>query len=166
MLARKVPSLLFGLALTVVGLAMIFLFARESTLRCTHPEPSRVECVKEMTWLWLVPMGQATVTDVEGAWVAEAPCDEYGCTYRVVLSTGQGDVPLTDVYTSGLKWKEELVARITAFVEDGAEQTLEVREAANPLVLLGGTPFIVVGLYSIAKGLKQRNGPQATSSST
>lgn len=145
MCARRVGALIFGLIFVVAGLAFVFFLARVTELQCTHPEPTQVVCIREVKWLGIVPIGEKTMRDVRGASVDEN-CDEDGCTYRVIVRTGEGNVPLTDYYSSGYKAKQDTADQITAYAGQSSEGTLDVSEGSVILGVLGGGIFIVAGL--------------------
>lgn len=145
MCGSRIKSLLFGLIFAGMGAVAMIVFGQVSVLRCTYPEPSHLACVKEVKWLGLVPVGEEIISDVRGAWVDES-CDSDGCTYRVELSTGQGDLPLTAYYSSGERSKSEAAAEINAYVAEGEGEALEIREGSGLLGGLIGGIFIVVGL--------------------
>ena len=151
MCARRVVGLIFGLIFVVVGLAVLFFFARVAELECSRPEPSTVQCVREIKWLGVVSMSRETIHNVRGAEVDKS-CDEDGCTYRIVLHTGQGNVPLTAYYSSGQRAKTETAAKITAYVAQSTDEALEVREGNVILGSVTGVIFVVAGMAVAIRG--------------
>ena len=155
MLTDKIKSMLYGILIAGVGWVIIYVFGQVSMLQCARPESSQVVCVKQVTLLGLMPMREETIMDVQGAWIDES-CDDDGCTYRVVLDTGQGDVPLTVYYSSGWRSKQETAAQINAYVGGGGGGELEVREGIGIVAALFGGIFMIVGAgVAIVRGRQQ-----------
>ena len=133
--------LFFGLMFVVVGLVVMVVFGQVSVLQCTRPEPSQVECVKEVRWLNVVPMRKERIKDLRGARV-----DEWNGTYRVVLKTGEGEKPLGGYYSSAERGKEEIAAQINTYVEKIRGDSLEVQEGNGIVGALVGVVFVVTGV--------------------
>jgi hypothetical protein len=155
MCAGRIKGLILGLILVVAGLAVMFFFARVAELECSRPEPSTVQCVKEIKWLGVVSMNKETIRDVRGAQVDES-CDEDGCTYRVRVIASQGDVPLTGYYSSGRSAKERTADQINAYVARGGEEPLTVSDGSVILGALVGGAFAVAGLIAAVAGVLGR----------
>lgn len=155
MCGPRLKSLLFGFVFAGMGTVAMIVFGQVSDLHCAYPEPSQLECIKEIKWLGLVPLGEENIDDVQRAWVDES-CDSDGCTYRVVLTTGQGDLPLTSYYSSGERSKAETAAEINAFVAQGEGETLEIRAGSGFLGGLFGGIFVVIGLGIAVAGVIRR----------
>jgi hypothetical protein len=152
MCARRIKGLLFGFIFVVAGATVMFFFARVSELECTHPEPSEVMCEKQVKWLGTVTVGKETIRDVRGASVDES-CDEDGCTYRVMVRTGEGSMPLTGYYSSGYGVKARTAAQITEYVGRSTEEPLQIREGSVLLGVLIGGIFVLAGLGVALAGL-------------
>jgi hypothetical protein len=152
MLTKKIKSMLFGFLIAGIGWLVIVIFGQVSTLQCAHTETSQVACIKQVTLLGLMPIREEMVRDVRGAWVAES-CDDDGCTYRVVLNTGEGDVPLTVYYSSGWRSKQETVTQINEYISRRGDEPLEIREGIGIVAaLLGGILMIVGAGIAIVRG--------------
>ena len=146
MLRTKVLVILFGLAFIIVALIILFAFGTTGILQCERVEPTLVSCVKQVKWLSIVPRAEERIPGLQGAWVDES-CDD-SCTYRVVLITERGNVPLTDYYSSGRQSKEEKAARINRFVQ-GWEKTLEMEDGGGLWVVLVSAVFMIAGMATV-----------------
>lgn len=116
----------------IIGAFLIFFLAiggQSVRLTCKRTrQAGSVNCLKEIHFLWVIPMRTTKVSDVRGAQVGESYGEESGDTYRVELLTGHGMVPLTKDYTSGPTTKRDLAEKINAFVQSTTEGSLEVTE--------------------------------------
>ncbi|WP_298006209.1 MULTISPECIES: hypothetical protein [Anaerolinea] len=140
----ELPRLILSFVFVVAGLGMAYLLGQVHTLNCQRTQ-GRQHCQIAVSWMGIVPLRQETLNPLQGARVDES-CDEDGCTYRVVLRTGSGDVPLGVGYSSGLKSKEDMAETIQAFVANPSQPDLKVQTGgglwiAFPLV------FFMVGLW-------------------
>jgi hypothetical protein len=155
MCARRVKGLVFGLIFVVIGLVVVFFFARVTELECSRPEPSTVQCVKESKWLGVVSMSKETIHNVRGAEVDES-CDDDGCTYRVRVIADRGSVPLTEYYSSGWGAKEKTADQINTYVARGGNEALTVSDGSVILGVLIGGVFAVAGLIAAVAGVLGR----------
>ncbi len=106
-----IKSLLFGLVFMVMGLVFMFIFGQVTDLTCAKTLEGKPECAMEVKFLGGFTLSSNEVRDVTRADVEES-CDDEGCSYRVVLTTIEGQQPLTSYDTSDWSGKEEIAARI------------------------------------------------------
>lgn len=151
-ISRLVSAVLFGAVFTACGCLMSFIFGQQTTLNCTRVESTQIECSKQSKWVGLVPLGEESIQNLEGARVDEN-CDEDGCTYRVELNTADGIVPLTSFYSSGSKSKQKTADRINAFVRNSSESSLAVEGGAGLLGILFPLIFVLAGPLIVVSGL-------------
>jgi hypothetical protein len=144
-----------GLVFVVAGSVATFFLARVIELRCTRAEPSEVMCVRESKWLGVIPIGDRTFRDVQEAWVEES-CNKDGCSYRVIVRTGEANVPLTDYYSSGYGEAQTMAEQITAYAGQSTKEPLNLREGKIILGVLVGGLFVVVGLGAVVGGILGR----------
>ena len=145
----------FLLPFMLSGLGMLFFLGQVTTLQCTHIEPFQLECVKETTWMGLIPLEKETLDDVRGAQVDSSRGGKGGSTYCVQLTRRQGGVvPLTAVYSSGAEAKEKVAARINAYAKDGEGETLKVRMGIEWIGLVMGVIFTLVGIVPVIMIIK------------
>jgi hypothetical protein len=136
-------SVIFSVIFVAIGAIFTVVFGQVVTLDCVRPEPAEIICERRSTFLGIRLSEPQTIRDVQGAWVQEN-CDE-GCTYRVMLTAGRSDVPLTRAYTSDERTKVETAAQINALATGGAP-TAQIILRPNPLVLLATLIFVIIGL--------------------
>ncbi len=140
----ELPRLILAFVFVAVGLGTAYLLGQVHSLSCQRIG-ERQNCRIDVSWMGVLPLRHQILSPLQGAWVDES-CDEDGCTYRVVLRTGSGDIPLGVGYSSGLKSKEDMVETIQTFVKNPSQPELTVQTGgglwmAFPLV------FFVVGLW-------------------
>lgn len=143
LLRRGCSGLILSVVFVAIGAIFTVVFGQVVTLDCTRPEPAEITCERQSTFLGIRLSEPRTIRDVRGAWVQEN-CDE-GCTYRVMLTAGRSDVPLTGAFTSGERSKIEIAEQINAFIA-GGDPTTQISLQPNPLVLLATLIFVVIGL--------------------
>lgn len=116
----------------LIGISVVIFLAfagQSAKLTCKHTQQAgSVNCVKESSLFWVIPLRTTKVSDVRGAQVGESYDDETGDTYRVELLTGHGMVPLNTVYTSGPSTKRDIAGKISAFVQSTTAGSLEVTD--------------------------------------
>jgi hypothetical protein len=137
--------ILFGSVYIACGCLSGFIFGQTITLNCTRSEPNQVQCSQQRRWAGLVPLGEDSIRNLQGAEV-EDDCDEDGCMYRVLLKTTDGPAPLTSVYSSGLTPQEETAERINGFVQDREQNSLTVEDNSGLWGILFALIFSSVGL--------------------
>jgi hypothetical protein len=151
-------SILFGLVFMVLGIFFMFIFGQVAELSCTKTAAGETECSKVVKFLGVIPLSSSEFRDVYRAEVEEN-CDDDGCSYRVVLTSIDGERPLTSYYSSGWDSKQELAGRINAFIGSNVSGgTLSIQENSGLWASLLSLVFLLVGLYQlILKGLIQPN---------
>jgi hypothetical protein len=89
----------------------------------------------------------------------EESCDDEGCNYRVLLTTLEGEQPLTSYYTSGWSGKEETATQINTFIRTSSNRgTLSLQENSGLWASLLSLVFVLVGVYQIiVQGLIKPN---------
>ena len=151
-------SILFGLVFMIMGIFFMFVFGQVTDLSCEKTETGKIECSKGVKFLGVIPLSNSEFRDVYRADVEES-CDDDGCSYRVVLTTIDGELPLTSYFTSGWAGKEEIAGQINAFIGSNLNrETLSIQENSGLWASLFSMVFLLVGLYQlIPKGLIQPN---------
>lgn len=126
-----------------MGLLLSYFFGKVGVLSCVRLE-DRPDCVLETSWMGLVPLKQTSLASLDGANVEEN-CDSDGCTYRVVIQTATGAIPLEDTYSSGQQPKQNNADQVNAFVQDTSLKNLRVSQ--------GGGFWIIIPLIFVAVGV-------------
>ncbi len=150
MLGRMLGLMLMGGIFMAVGLGVLWFMGARTTLVCDRPEPRTGQCtLASANALGLNARSQTfPVAEVQRADLQVSVDDEDGSeTYRVVLHTELGEVPLTDYYSSGRDDKRQNTDRINAFLDDAGARALTVSQDDRFFAALFG------GLFACAGGL-------------
>lgn len=131
-----VPLLAFG-----VGLLLSPSWA---VLQCKRLPPAQPACKFTSSTLLL----QKTTMSVQlrGAEVEVSYDSETGDSYRPILITQDGKLPFTNVYSSDELEAKHLASQINDFLQNPAQQVLEVKEDDQWFVYLFGSILILVGI--------------------
>lgn len=140
----ELPHLLLAFLFVAAGLGTAYLLGQVQILTCERA-PGRQNCQIDTSWMGLIPLRHQTIPPLTGAWVDES-CDEDGCTYRVILQTGSGDIPLGIGYSSGLHSKQEMAQKVQAFVADPSQPDLEIKTGGGLWILFPLT-FLIMGVW-------------------
>jgi hypothetical protein len=120
MFRRRKASWLIGLLIIGFGKAMVFIFGKVSTVMCQRAEPAQVKCVKQESWLGLIPISETMIVNAESAYVDDHIDSEDGdLTYRVVIKSDKGDVPMTSFYSGNYGNKGDTAMAINNLLKVG-----------------------------------------------
>ena len=123
-----------------------------SKATCEYIEPEQIDCAISRTIYSLAPVGTVTAHGVNQAWV-DRNCDE-DCTYRVVLTTEDGDVPVTDMYSSGYDDKRQLADDINTYLAASGSDPVEFRSSimsSMGIFILLPILFFIIGVLTMAR---------------
>ena len=153
-----IKSLLFGLVFMVMGLVFMFIFGQVTDLTCAKTPEGKTECTTEVKFLGVFTLSSNNFRDVYRADVEES-CDDEGCSYRVVLTTIEGQQPLTSYYMSNWSGREKIAARINGYVGTASSrEPLALQENSGLWASLFSLIFVLVGVYQmIVNGLIKPN---------
>lgn len=143
----------------VVIITVVAIFGSPVLLKCERfASGGAVSCTKQMRVLWIIPLPETRVPNVQGARLTSIPGDEY-CDpcYRVELETAQGIVPLKDTYTNGSSYMGTVVEDVNRFVRTEEPGILDVTE---PGLLNVQNLFCFVG-WAFAAYIWQKIKPTA-----
>lgn len=142
----------------VMGLVFMFIFGQVSDLSCTKNLNGRAACNMDVKFLGVFTLSTREFKDVYRADVEES-CDEDGCNYRVLLTTIEGEQPLTSYYTSNWSGKEQTATQINDFIQSSTNRgTLSIQENSGLWASLLSLVFVLVGVYQIVvQGLIKPN---------
>ena len=128
------------------GLTVILEVGKLTTLKCDRVEPIQINC--ELILSGLLGKEVNHVRWLQGAEVEERRGSD-GNTYRVLLVTQEGKIPLTNLHTARSLDKYQNAAKINNFINSPAENFIVLREdhrwlgylIGSMLMLLGGGAF-------------------------
>jgi len=134
---RNLIRSLFGaFILFVMGLFILFFFAAETRMHCERTAANMINCTQSQSWFGLYEREKDPITGLQGAWIEERyDSDDNDTTYRVVLETQQGNVPLTNAFSSGYSTKADTVQQVNEFVRNSTENSAEI-STGNPVVMM------------------------------
>ncbi len=148
MFRRKKASWLIGLLIIVFGMVMVFIFGKVTKVTCQRAEPAQVNCVKRESWLGLIPLSETNIVNVQSAYVDEHIDSEDGdLTYRVVITSDEGDVPLTSFYSGNYGNKGDTAMTINNFVANGREDSLTMTDNSGIAAAVFSGAFVLGGIY-------------------
>lgn len=149
-----------GLAvLVLLGLVFVYLIGLKTELTCTRSADSEVDCMIISVWMGRLSVRSREALEVRNAFVEESyDFEEDSTTYRVVLKTRTGDVPVTSMYSSGNIEKRELSQEINAFIQDQtrteAEFSFSGAGSIISVIVIGVFLVLGIGFYiSRSRGL-------------
>lgn len=118
---------LMGGVFTTVGLAVGLTLGGETTLECDRTLPSAQCQITSSSWIethtQTLPVNQMLGAEVESSHSSDG-----GYTYRVVMLTQEGRVPLTDVYSSGMTHYSDQAKQINQFLQNPDQPHLRLRQ--------------------------------------
>ena len=154
-------GLLFAALFLGMGLLFSFFTGNRVQLECIRAEAERVDCRILSRWYGLVPLAESQVENLQAASL-EVYCDEDDCSYRILLATNRGGIPLTQYYSANRRPKEGAVQAIEEFLADPQAETLAVQAgSAAEGGIANLLPPILAGLgllfgYFSWQGLRRR----------
>jgi len=154
-ISNLVRSVFMGLVFMGASVFSLILFGATTSLYCERVEASYINCRREQSWFGIYTRDQPPVNDLTGADIQmNVDDDDDSHTYRVVLKTSGGVIPLTMAYSSGYEKKAELASDINDFVADPTRQILDVDSGipwigmlVGGIMFIGGISMIVVGVF-------------------
>ncbi|MCS6812096.1 MAG: hypothetical protein NZ772_00750 [Cyanobacteria bacterium] len=137
--------MLLNVPFLLSGLTAILILGEVAILTCTRLEPSQVACKLTNGRLLGKQVTQIPAGKLQRADVSVAKDDDDGDTYRVVLVTETGTIPLTWAYSSGQRGKRQKAEQINAFLANPEQTTLTVRQDDRWFAYLVGGIFTLIG---------------------
>jgi hypothetical protein len=128
-----------------VGLLVLYLVGQTATLKCIRAGETQSQCTLTTTWMKLSRLKEVTFSPLVSA-TTEESCDDDGCTYRVLLLSSTGSLPLTSVYSSGYESKQKIADQINAYVQNTDQKSLEI-ETNSGFWIIAPFVFIVIGIF-------------------
>lgn len=143
------PELILSVLFVGAGLFFLYLLGQQTTLICTRTGAME-QCTLQTSWMNLVQLNHHAIEDIRSAWV-ENQCDDDGCTYRVVIRTDRGEIPLGQAFSSGMASKEHNAEQINAFASQQRNE-LKVSEGGGGWILIP-IVFTILGIRLIYRPL-------------
>lgn len=118
------------------------LFIGDQTLECDR---ATQRCQIERSTLWQTTSEQFSLNHLEAAEVDVSRDSDGDRTYRVLLQTYEGSIPLTTYFSSGRSMHSNQVQTINAFLQDANQPSLLIRQNDSWIGLLFSGVFTLLG---------------------
>lgn len=137
---------------TVVGVLVGAALFGSTTLRCDR---TTTQC--ELTHSNMFGDRQRTFASdaLQRAEVDQNRDSDGDVTYRVVMQTREGEIPLTQAYTSGFGKRRQQADAINAFIQTPTQASLEIQQNSY---LIGTIVFVCFGLFGSVMVLLVQSG--------
>jgi len=136
-------STIAGMPFLLSGVFVITVMGRSEWLTCDRLEPTQVTCKVSFSTLF-TGLQVRSIPLVQRAEVEVSEGDD-SRTYRVVLITKTGQVPLTERYSSGSDSKYQTVEKINEFIHDPTQLSLRIKQDNSWFAYIFGVFFILLG---------------------
>ncbi len=159
-------ALALGVVFLLVGLGVIAFGASLTTLTCERGGATQGSCTLTQQRPGRSATRAIALEDVRGAEIEQNTSrsrrsgsssrtrnrTRNSTTYRVVLRTTRGEIPLTGGYSSDYGAKQRQVDQFTTFLADGSARTLTLREDRRAFGYALGGAFAAAGLLVATAG--------------
>ncbi|HEY9880498.1 MAG TPA: hypothetical protein V6D29_18715 [Leptolyngbyaceae cyanobacterium] len=163
LISRLLPWLIPGLlgsTFTLIGVLVGILVGGEITLSCDRSPPAQCE----LTHANLVHHRSRSFS-IDGLKKAEVESyrdSEGDYLYRVVMHTGQGVIPITNSYSSGLANYQSQADQINQFIETRSQPMLYLHQDDRWfglifMVIFGGAGVVILVGLAISPFLNKKN---------
>jgi hypothetical protein len=140
-----------------LGMSLMFSFftGNRVYLECIRENAGPVDCLIQTRWFGLVLVNEILAENVQSA-TLDVFCDDGDCSYRVLLVTASGDIPLTEFFNANQAPKESAIQAIERFLADPQADRLALKVgstaevgAANLLPLILFVLSLLFGYFSL-----------------
>lgn len=153
-----------GMALLFIvsGLAVLLTFGNRTTLSCDRSQPPVGVCTLRTENILSRKEKPIAVNQLLGAYVDET-IGKDGPTYRVVLQTTSGDIPFTNIYSSGSADKQQMADQINKFLQYSSLSTLLVKSDSRIVMVIFSGVFVGVGGLQLISAIRKliEPGPES-----
>lgn len=157
---RSAPffGFLLGVMLVFIGIISFVLLSSKVTLTCMRPSNMPHQCEIVSTGKLRTHKQQLRLAEITGASIERST--NYWLrrrgprtTYRVVLNTKHGPVPLTEGTSTNIRQTQRTLDQITAFLRNRTKPTLEITESDTGIASIVAIVFGALGLTLIRRSL-------------
>ncbi len=143
---------LLGSFLTIVGVVIIILFSKTSTLICERGLPDQGHCELKHSHFFISKQIVFSIKDLKDVQVVKSHSrwmdGVQGPEYRVILTTPTEKIALTPYGTTERTEQDAMAAKINRFLKRVDETTLVIEQDNRWLIFLIGGIFIIIGLLA------------------
>ncbi len=144
---------ILGVLFILISGGIVYGFGQTTDLLCERNPSGSMRCRIARSLLG-ISLSDRPLEALQGAYVSESRDSDGDITYRVMLETGSGDVPLTAYTSSGYNKKATAADEINQFVEGGAP-SLAVRQGGTLGIVIGAV-FLLTSLLMVVGGVQSR----------
>lgn len=139
------PAFLWIIGVVFIGLALaaLLFFGTKTTLVCSRS--GQAVCTLTHKAMLKTTTRSIPISQLREAYVGSNVDSEGDETYRVVLRTDSGDIPLTSSSSSGYAGKRDNANRVNAFLQSAGSSTVSVVQDDRLLAYILGAIFAGVG---------------------
>ncbi len=145
---------LMGIVFTLSSILVFILFGQSITLACNRLNTMNPSCTLSRILIGFT-LKEQTIDELHFARIAENTDSDGDSTYRIILETGEGNVPLRSYSSSGRQKKADVVEEINAFLKDNRQPTLSLHYTGGPNMVLT-LVFSLIGILEIIFGYMGR----------
>jgi hypothetical protein len=142
--------LIIGLAFVIGGGIAFYIFGQKSLLECHRKTNTYPDCTLTQSMAGFT-IKERSIEHLVSARVVESRDSDDDLTYRIMLKTESGNVPLTSYSSSGQENKTTIAAQINSYLDDVETVSLKIEQGGRNFII----PLIVIfiGLLEIVVGL-------------
>jgi hypothetical protein len=144
---------IFGLFFVIMSGAMFYGFGQTTDLLCNRNLSGSMQCRLARSLLG-ISLSDSPLEALQSAYVAQSRDSDGDVTYRVMLVTGSGEVPLTSYTSSGYRKKASAADQINEFIQ-GRASDLSIHQGGTVGIIVSGV-FLIVSLIMIVSGVQSR----------
>lgn len=137
-----------GILLILAGLFTLFIGVESGTLQCNRSESIPKVC--QLTNIKLLEQ-KSQIIPIEKIISAKVEKGNKS-TYRLVILTRDGTIPLTNSYTKGYQVKVNRINEVNDFISNQELTSLAIKQNNSWIALPFGFLFIISGVLSIIWG--------------
>jgi hypothetical protein len=147
------PSLMFGASIIFFGTHLLFSLSSLNTLQCKRYEMNQIKC--DLSSSTLLKKNSRSI-QLLGAVVEKSsgvPADPEEPTFRVLLLTEAGKIPLSEMYTGG--WNEDnhkIEEKVNSFLRSPQKNSLEVQQDSRLSQYFAGLISAIFGIFILSFG--------------
>lgn len=129
-------QIIFGLIFALAGFAITYFIGRSVDMHCERVQPKQITCELTDKLMGISPVGKRTISNIESAEVDEHRDSDGDRTYKVVLITANGPVPMTGFSSSGYGSKAAIAEKINDFIQGGRQGALDIQVPMDWWILI------------------------------
>jgi len=139
---------LLGSLLTIIGVVIIILFSKTSTLICERGLSNQGHCELKHSHFFISKQIGFSVNDLKDVQVVKSHSRWMDAEYRLILITPTEKIALTPYGTTERTEQDAMAAKINRFLKSVNKTTLIIEQDNRWLIFLIGGILIIIGLLA------------------